>query len=130
MASHSSSQDAWTRARNRYTEDLNHEEKQWYLQATPDLILYDASAAEKRHGASSTSRGLMDKLRPFVTAIQQYSQAINVYSNAFPLALSPLWGSVRVILLVGPSLGACVNHELIHRELRLHVNSKNILRSL
>ncbi len=130
MTSHLPSQDAWTRARNRYTEDLTHEEKQWYLEASPELIFYDASAAEKRHGASGTSRGLMDKLQPFVTAIEQYGQALDVYSNAYPLALSPLWGSIRVILMVGSSLKACLNHKLMHRKLRLHVNSESVLRSL
>ena len=92
--------DAWMRARNRYTEDLTDQEKRLYLQASPELIFYDASAAEKRHGATSTSRGLMKKLQPFVAAIEQYGQALDVYSNAYPLALSPLWGSIRVLLLV------------------------------
>lgn len=102
MGSHLPSHDAWTRARNRYVEDLTDEEKQLYLQASPEMIFYDASAAEKRHGATSTSRGLMNKLRPFVAAIEQYGQALDVYSNAYPLALSPIWGSVRVLLMVGP----------------------------
>ena len=94
------SQDAWTRARNRYVEDLTHEEKQFYIQATPERIFYDASAAEKSHKASSIGRGLMHKLQPFVDAIEQYGQALDVYSNAYSLALSPLWGSIRVLLLV------------------------------
>ena len=94
-------QDSWTRARNLYFEDLTHEEKQLYMKATAETIFYDASAAEKRHGANSTSRGLMHKLQPFIAAIDQYGQALDVYSNAYSLALSPLWGSIRVILLVG-----------------------------
>lgn len=67
------------------------------------MLFYDASVAEKRHGASSTSRGLMNKLQPFIAAIEQYGQALDVYANTFPLALSPLWGSIRVLLLVRPS---------------------------
>lgn len=131
MASHLPSQDAWTRARNRYMEDLTHEEKQLYLQASPEMIFYDASAAEKSHGASSSSRGLMNKLQPFISAIEQYSQALDVYSNAYPLALSPLWGSIRVLLLVRLSLKARLSQELILGNLlRLHVNSENILRNL
>ena len=100
MASQLRSRDAWTRARDRYIEDLTHEEKQMYLQASPEMIFYDASAAEKRHAASSKTRGLMDKLQPLVAAIEQYGQALDVYSNAYPLALSPLWGSIRIVLLV------------------------------
>ena len=100
MAGHLPSQDAWTRAKNRYTEDLSHEEKQVFLQASPEMIFYDASAAEKRHGASSTSRGRIDKLQPFIAAIEKYGKALDVYSNTYGLILSPLWGSIRVLLLV------------------------------
>lgn len=81
MASHQTAQDAWTRAKERYMEDLTDEEKQLYLHASPEMILYDASAAEKRHGASSTSRGLMNRLQPFVAELEQYGQALDVYSN-------------------------------------------------
>ncbi|KAL8860971.1 MAG: hypothetical protein Q9178_002726 [Gyalolechia marmorata] len=39
--------DAWTRARDRYVEDLSTEEQALYESASPESILYDASAAEK-----------------------------------------------------------------------------------
>ncbi len=93
-------QDAWTRARDRYTEDLSDEEKAMFNEATIEKVFYDASAAEKRHAASSKTRNLSSKLDPLVTAIEQYGEAIDVYSNAYSLALCPLWGSVRVVLHV------------------------------
>ena len=71
-----------------------------FNKASIEEILYDASAAEKRHGASSKSRALSRKLEPLVSAIDQYGQALDVYANACPLALSPLWGSIRVVLHV------------------------------
>ena len=112
MASHLPIQDAWTRARNRYLEDLTNKEKQSYMQATPETLFYDASAAEKRHEASSTSRGLMHKLQPFIAAIEQYGTALDVYSNSYPLVLSPLWGSIRVLLLVWRPSKAFVSYKL------------------
>ena len=131
MVTHLPSQDAWSRARNRYIEDLTHEEKQLYMKATPETIFYDASAAEKSHEVSSTSRGLMSKLQPFVAAIEQYGQALDVYSNAYSLALSPLWGSIRVLLMVLPSSIAFLGHLLILiKTFRLHANLENTLRSL
>ena len=112
-------------------EDLTQEEKKLYTQATPETILYDASAAEKRHEACSTSRGLTHKLQPFVAAIEQYGQALDVYSNAYPLALSPLWGSVRVLLMVCTPSKAFLGQRLTLGILsRLHVNLESILRSL
>ena len=131
MAAHLPSQDAWSRARNRYIEDLTPEEKQLYMKATPETIFYDASAAEKSHEASSTSRGLMHKLQPFVATIEQYGQALDVYSNAYSLALSPLWGSIRVLLKVSPSSTASIRHMLsLIKPFRLQENSENTLRSL
>ena len=131
MAAHLPSQDAWSRARNRYIEDLTHEEKELYMKATPETIFYDASAAEKSHEASSTSRGLMYRLQPFVAAIEQYGHALDVYSNAYPLALSPLWGSIRVSLMVLPSSTAFLGYMLnLIKLFRLHVNLENTLRSL
>ena len=92
--------DAWNRARNRFLEDLSEDEQRVYSQATPESILYDASAAEKRHAESSTSRKILEKIQPFVRAVEQYGEAMDIYSSTYPLVMGPLWGSIRVVLLV------------------------------
>ncbi|KAL8868513.1 MAG: hypothetical protein Q9174_004942 [Haloplaca sp. 1 TL-2023] len=92
--------DAWARARDRYVEDLSKEEKASYAAATPETILYGASAAEYIHASSSSSVKIADKLRPLVAAIEQYGKALDVYTNTYSLVLSPLWGSIRVVLLL------------------------------
>jgi hypothetical protein len=96
-------EDAWTRARDRYLEDLTDTERAMFKEASIEAILYDASAAEKKHGVSSKTRALSKKLEPLVSAIDQYREAMDVYVNAYPLALSPLWGSIRVVLYVKSS---------------------------
>ena len=94
--------DAWTRARERFIEDLSLEEKELYSKATANSVFYGASAAEKAHKANSSSRRFAtEKLRPLVGAIVEYGTALDVYANAYPLVLSPLWGSIRVVLHVG-----------------------------
>lgn len=100
MAQDPFSQDAWTRARDRYVEDLSEEEKPMYYQASLEMIFYDASAAQKQHQARSKSLEIVKRLQPLGTAIEQYGQALDVYANAYPLALSPLWGSIRISLHV------------------------------
>ena len=93
--------DAWTRAHERFTEDLSLEEKELYSKATANSVFYEASAAEKAHKANSSSRKFAtEKLRPLVSAIVEYGKALDVYANAYPLVLSPLWGSIRVVLHV------------------------------
>ena len=71
-----------------------------FSQASPEAILYDASAAEKTHRATSTTREVVKKLQPFIEAVQQYGAALDVYSNIYPLVMGPIWGSVRVVLHV------------------------------
>ena len=94
-------QDAWARAKARLIEGLSEEEKRLFYKATPESLFYDASAAQKVHKAESTSRRAIEKLQPMIGAIEEYGKAMDVYSNASPLALSPLWGSIRVVLHVG-----------------------------
>lgn len=96
------SADAWTRARDRYTEDLSDQERELYNKATIDNIFYDASAAEKIHRATSSTRKFVSqRLGPLLDGIAEYGKAIDVYANTSPLVLCPLWGSIRVILHVG-----------------------------
>lgn len=71
-----------------------------FFQASPETILYDASAAEKIHRGKSMTRGVVTKLQPFVEAIEQYGHALDVYSNIHSLVMGPLWGSVRIVLHV------------------------------
>lgn len=107
--------DAWIRARDRYVEDLNDEEQRAYFAATPDSLLGDASTAEKSHGMNSNTRKAMEKLQPFVAAIVQYGEAVDVYSSTYSLALGPIWGSIKVLLHVGTRSSVevyCTNHNL------------------
>ena len=100
MTSPIQTSDAWIRARDRYVQDLSEKEQQMYFNASPESLLDDASAADKSHGTKSTTRRVMEKLQPLVAAIEQYGEAIDVYSNTYSLALGPIWGSIKVLLHV------------------------------
>ena len=71
-----------------------------FSQASPEAILYDVSAVEKTHRATSSTKGVVKKLQPFIEAVEQYGAALDVYSNIYPLVMGPIWGSVRVVLHV------------------------------
>ena len=105
MASIIPRKDAWIRARDRYMEDLSSEEKALYATASPESIYYDVSAAEKAHTSSSASLRIAEKLQPMIAAIEQYGKALDVYANAYPLVLNPLWGSIRVVLHLASEFG-------------------------
>ena len=98
--------DAWSIARDRYTEDLTEEEKQAFDTATLEKIYYDASVTEKTHRAGSSSRALFEaKIKPFLSAIEQYGEALDIYSNSCSLIICPLWGSIRVVLQIAREFG-------------------------
>lgn len=100
MATAFSSTDPWEVACIRYLEDLDEDEKNMFTSASPETLYYSTSVAQKEHQNESRSRALSGKLQPFVAAICQYGEILDVYSNAYPLIMAPLWGSVRVLLHV------------------------------
>lgn len=101
MASPVQTSGPWISARDRYVQDLSEEEQRMYFRASPESLLDDAITADRSHGTNSTTRKVMEKLQPFVAAIVQYGEAIDVYSSTYSLALGPIWGSVKVLLHVG-----------------------------
>jgi len=87
-------------ARNRYMEDLNEEEKALFCYASLENLFYSASAAQKDHEEKSKSWAIFGRLEPLISAVDQYSSALDVYSNTYSLAMAPLSGSIRVLLHV------------------------------
>ncbi|KAF4633554.1 hypothetical protein G7Y89_g4566 [Cudoniella acicularis] len=87
---------AWTRARDRFIEDLSAEEKILYSNASLENVFYSASAAQRNHQMNSTTRKVADQLQPLVAAIDQYGGALDIYSNASSVIMSLLWGSLRL----------------------------------
>jgi hypothetical protein len=104
MAGQYAPTDPWSLACNRYMQDLNEEEKKLFANASLENVFCDANAAQKDHEATSKSRSIVRKLGPFISAIDQYGAALDIYSNSYPLAMSPLWGSIRVLLHVKSKL--------------------------
>ncbi|OCK88077.1 uncharacterized protein K441DRAFT_328825 [Cenococcum geophilum 1.58] len=98
MAGASTNDDPWSLACSRYMEDLDEEEKKLFETASLDNLFRSASAAQKHHEEQSKARAMSRKLEPFVSAICQYGEALDVYSNTYSLAMAPLWGSIRVLL--------------------------------
>ena len=101
MDSQAQMSDAWTRAQTEFVKDLSEEEQRTFFKASPKSLLDDAVATEKSHAERSTTRSVMEKLQPLVATVEQYGQAIDVYSSTYPLALGPIWGSMKILLHVG-----------------------------
>jgi hypothetical protein len=91
-------------------EDLNEEEKKTFATASLENLFYSASAEHKDYEEKSISRAISRRLKPFVSAVDQYGAALDVYTNTCPLAMAPLWGSIRVILHVESNLHLFLAH--------------------
>ena len=91
--------DAWTKARERFIEDLEEPERLIFAKASLENIFYAASAAQKTHQESSRSLYLASKLDSFLAGINQYGKAMDVLSQTSPF-ICPLWGALRVLIYV------------------------------
>jgi hypothetical protein len=93
--------DAWDIARLRYLANLDSdEEKELFATATLENVYYSTSNLNIEDYKKSKSRKVIDKLQPFVNTIEDYGKAIDAFSNIQPMFLAPIWGSIRVILVV------------------------------
>jgi hypothetical protein len=95
--------DPWLIARNRFLQDSTPEEKLLFNSATVETLYYDTSNTEREDRKSSKMRNVARKLQPLIDVIREFGAAMDVYSNAYPLVLAPLWGSIRVLLVLGQS---------------------------
>ena len=91
---------AWTLAKQRFIQDLNEDEQRKFTEATPESIYYDATRTHRNYTSRSKLHGFQQSLRPLTDALEQYGKALDIFSNTYPLFLSPIWGSVRIVLLL------------------------------
>ncbi|KAI9826329.1 MAG: hypothetical protein M1832_000246 [Thelocarpon impressellum] len=79
---------------------LSDEERVLFDDASLENLFYESSVLNQQSNASSPLRKASEKLRPLVSEMRSYGQAMDIYANACPIILSPLWGSVRVLLRI------------------------------
>jgi hypothetical protein len=100
--------DPWITAKTRFLEGLPDDQKNVLEQTSLEDLFYHASAERKGYEANSKLWSLQRRLAPFLDAVQDYSKAMDVFANSSEI-LCPLWGSVRIVLHVGP---LCLIREL------------------
>ena len=89
---------AWENAKERFLENLDSDEKKKFKNATPESIFYDADQTHQNFTGNSKLQMLQNRLEPLTNALEQYGRALDILSNTSPLFLSPIWGSIRIIL--------------------------------
>jgi hypothetical protein len=99
------SEDPWALAKARFLEDLEPHEKELFNNATLENIYYSTSNTNRDDAEKSKTRGVVRKLGPLVSAIESYGSAFDAFAQISPQYLLPIWGSIRVVLVIASSYG-------------------------
>lgn len=91
--------DPWLIAKDRYLESLDGDERSLFVEANVENLYYKTSNEARDERKRKTS-SVIRKLQPLVAALKDYGEALDVYANISPIPLSPIWGSVRVLLVL------------------------------
>jgi hypothetical protein len=89
---------SWEIAQARFIEDLPEEEKVIFQEATLENLFKATSAAYKKYIEESKLQAFSKKIQPLLENIEAFGHAMDVFANASSLIISPLWGSIRVVL--------------------------------
>ena len=100
--------DPWLLAKERYLDGLEPDEKTLFREATLENLYYSTSNLE-RDDRKSKSRAIIQKLRPLVEKIEDYGKALDAYANIAPTYLAPIWGSIRVLMVIARAYGKFYN---------------------
>ena len=128
MAAMTHTKDAWTKARERFIEDLEEPERLMFAEASLENIFYGASAAQKVHQQDSRSLYLASKLDTLLAGINQYGKAMDVLSQASPF-ICPLWGALRVVIHVSALMPDVRDSTLDFDQSSYHPSSRRTLMS-
>lgn len=98
--------DPWAIARSQYVADLSEDERILFDHATLENLLQASTEEQSSHQQQSRSREILPRLKPFLSAVEDFGTAFDVISNTYSIALAPLWGALRVILRLAQKFNA------------------------
>jgi predicted DNA-binding protein YlxM (UPF0122 family) len=95
--------DPWQKAVHVYQQTLTEKERKLFSDSKAEDILHDVALQEAAQRERSRTRAFGDRIQPLLASIEQYGKALDILPNSSTLILSPLWGSLRILLRVGHS---------------------------
>ncbi|KAF2825246.1 hypothetical protein CC86DRAFT_407469 [Ophiobolus disseminans] len=95
----------WEVAKAKFLEGLSLEQRSQFQSATIENLFYGTSVIQRRHAQESRVWPLQQRISSLVDAIDDYGKALDVYANTCGLILSPIWGSIRVLLHIAGEAG-------------------------
>jgi hypothetical protein len=96
----SESPDAWKLAKARFLDGLDESQQAIFHEAKVENLLYSASNVQREDQKISKTRSVLKNIQPLISAIEDYGKALDAYANISPIYLAPIWGSIRVVLVI------------------------------
>lgn len=97
--------DPWQLAKARFLAELDPQEQSLYNHATLENLFYTTSNINRDDSETSKIRSAIRKLGPLVSAVENYGKALDIFSSISPLHIAPIWGSIRVVLVLAKTHG-------------------------
>jgi hypothetical protein len=91
---------AWQKAVQRSRAILTKEEQVRYAGSQPHDIVLDFENFRKKKAQTNKVEFALSKIQPLVVAIERYGKSLDVIANLAPDILSPVWGTIRALLMV------------------------------
>jgi len=91
---------AWEKAVQRSRAILTQKEQVRYAGSQPHDIVRDFENSRKIKAQTNKVELALSKIQPFVVALERYGKSLDVLANAAPDILSPVWGTMRALLVV------------------------------
>lgn len=95
--------DPWKIAIARFLESLDEKSRGNFNKATPENLFYCASKVEREDREAIKARSAIRRIHPLISAVKDYGKALDVYANLASPYLAPIWGSIRVVLVIASS---------------------------
>jgi hypothetical protein len=92
----------WQRAVEQSKALLTQEELALYAASGPEDIVKDFENSRKIKAQTSRVERALSRIQPFVVTLERYGKSLDVIANAAPRILSPVWGTMRALLMVCP----------------------------
>jgi hypothetical protein len=87
-----------------FIASLNSDEVALFVATnTAQRLLEEIETENSAHKDTSISRKISTALLPFIAGLEQYGNALDVFANGNDI-LCPLWGSIRIVLMVSKCL--------------------------
>lgn len=88
-------------AKSRFLDSLGDEPQlqRLFQEATLENMISSATNIEREDHISG-ARSLGRRLQPLITAVTDLAEGFDTFANTTPLILAPIWGSIRVVLVI------------------------------